>query len=79
LEEDGCPVGVALITFKDVKTAIQAVEVFHGMKVPSSKDQVLWCRQLSGEGAQVKKNKIIIRNLPFNVKNKDWFLSFPEF
>ena len=49
---------------------MKAVTVLHGLivKLGKSKNGVeLWCRQIAGEGAHVKRNKIIIRNLPFKV------------
>ena len=34
----------------------------------SAEGTLLWARQVSGEGAHLKKWRLILRNLPFNVR-----------
>jgi nucleolar protein 4 len=59
-----------------VKGAVEAVPKLHKAIIQSSKStkgasagerQQLWARQLKGEGSMVKKWRVIMRNLPFNV------------
>ncbi|KAK9907300.1 hypothetical protein WJX75_001025 [Coccomyxa subellipsoidea] len=40
-------------------------------KAGESSGTLLWARQVSGEGAHLKKWRLILRNLPFNVKEAD--------
>ncbi|BDA47944.1 probable RNA-binding protein 28 [Coccomyxa sp. Obi] len=40
-------------------------------KAGASSGTLLWARQVSGEGAHLKKWRLILRNLPFNVKEAD--------
>ena len=35
---------------------------------PPAQGALLWARQVSGEGAHLKKWRLILRNLPFNVR-----------
>lgn len=68
-----------------VKTALQAVTQLHGHQLvppvkkrkgskPAAEEpsEPLWARQLKGEGALVKKWRVILRNLPFNVSHTFW-------
>jgi len=59
-----------------VKGAVEAVPKLHkasiqtrmsGKGASSGERQHLWARQLKGEGSMVKKWRVIMRNLPFNV------------
>ena len=58
-----------------VKGAVDAVPKLHGKsprqqqkgKSAGAPDELLWARQLKGEGSMVKKWRLILRNLPFNV------------
>jgi nucleolar protein 4 len=70
---------VALL-FVQVKEALSAVAklhnyVLHEDELPGKKAKkaatasgtLLWARQVSGEGAHLKKWRLILRNVPFNV------------
>lgn len=62
--------------FWQVKAAVEAVAKLHGVSVGSGKQEMtnetaLWARQLKGEGAMVKRWRLILRNLPFNVNIPD--------
>jgi nucleolar protein 4 len=68
---DGCPPGPCIfVTYKTVKAAMEAVTKLHkctevkGTKFPAP----LWARQLGGEGAHVKKWRLIVRNLAWKVR-----------
>ena len=53
-----------------VKAAFEAVTKLHGTALAGKKQaaqEKLWARQLKGEGAMVKKWRLILRNLSFNV------------
>ena len=57
-------------TLLQVKAAFEAVIKLHGSSIGNSTQPhpgKLWARQLKGEGAMVKKWRLILRNLPFNV------------
>ena len=59
-----------------VKEAVDAVPKLHGKsphqqqkgKSAGTPGELLWARQLKGEGSMVKKWRLILRNLPFNVR-----------
>jgi nucleolar protein 4 len=64
LEQDGCPGKIALLVFATVDAAQGAVAALHGTALadPASR---LWARQLGGEGAQVRRWRLIVRNVAF--------------
>ena len=72
LPQDGCRRDHAYVTYHSVKEAIQAVKALHGRPLPNEEESDVllaegrvWARPLGGEGAQVKRWKVIVRNLPF--------------
>ena len=59
-------------TLVQVKAAVEAVTKLHGTNLAGRKQpgqEKLWARQLKGEGSMVKKWRLILRNLPFNVSD----------
>lgn len=69
LREDGCSGEPLFITFASVAECAAAVAALHGrdIAVAGGQRQLLWARQLSGEGQHHKKWRLIIRNLSFKV------------
>lgn len=68
LRQDGCSGEIALVTFAKVHEAQQAVMNLHGRTaIPGSGafSACLWARQLGGEGAQIHRWRIIVRNIAF--------------
>lgn len=63
----------SIVTVRQVKAAFEAVIKLHGTSIGGKQQQQqpglnkLWARQLKGEGSMVKKWRLILRNLPFNV------------
>lgn len=52
-----------------IKDAVQAVRVLHRHVLPATEGpgSRLWARQAAGEGAYIKKWRLILRNLAFQV------------
>lgn len=69
LEQDGCKGAVAFVEYGSVSQAMKAVAALHGRKLPGGGR--LWARQLGGEGAKLKRWRVIVRNLPFDAKEED--------
>ncbi|GAQ92352.1 nucleolar protein 4 [Klebsormidium nitens] len=65
LAKDGCTAPAALAVFQSVRAARAAVAALHGQKVAG---EVVWARELGGEGAKLKKWRLIVRNLAFQAK-----------
>lgn len=67
LQQDGCTGEVALLEFADAAEAQAAVMLLHGRtSIAGHKGPVhLWARQLGGEGSQVRRWRLIIRNVSF--------------
>lgn len=82
LKQDGCTGLVVFVVYDSVKAALGAVATLHAQPLgkqlqKSAKRQKvgaaekaseqLWARQVSGEGLHLKKWRLIIRNLAFQV------------
>lgn len=82
LRADGCTGTPVVVFYANPKAASDAVAKLHGRAVkPGKKGKGggggredadapainLWARQVSGDGAHVKRWRIIVRNLPFQV------------
>ena len=70
LEQDGCPASIALLVFAAVSEARKAVTVLHRWAPPPRAAEAapgLWARQLGGDGAQVRRWRLIVRNVAFSV------------
>ncbi|KAK9842211.1 hypothetical protein WJX81_000775 [Elliptochloris bilobata] len=80
LQRDGCAGQVAFLVYDSVKSALQAVSQLHNRvlepdrgalrskKAGASAGTLMWARQVSGEGLHMKKWRLIVRNLAFDVK-----------
>lgn len=75
LTDDGCSGETALIVFKNVGVALQAVAALHGKSISHARTKggasKLWARQVSGEGLHLKRWRVIVRNLRFTVSEED--------
>ena len=72
LLQDGCPNNVAFIVFSTLAAAQAAVAQLHGERFPaagSTDVTTLWARQLGGEGAQIRRWRLIVRNVAFSVSD----------
>lgn len=83
LEQDGCSGSVVLVQYKTVKEALKAVKSIHGKQKKLSPGRkaaqvTLWARQISGDGKHLKKYRVVVRNLPFNVTEKDIRAAFGD-
>ncbi|XP_010429055.1 PREDICTED: RNA-binding protein 28-like [Camelina sativa] len=68
LAQDGCRVEASAVLFTSVKSACAAVAKLHQTEI---KGNIIWARQLGGEGSKAQKWKLIIRNLPFMATPRD--------
>eukprot|EP00889_Picochlorum_renovo_P004692 jgi/Picre1/31722/NNA_007073.t1 len=83
LEQDGCSGSVILVQYETVKQALHAMKELHGSERrlgPGKKSPsiVLWARQVSGEGKHLKKWRVVVRNIPFNVTEQDLRMAFKD-
>ncbi|KAG0563691.1 hypothetical protein KC19_8G051800 [Ceratodon purpureus] len=68
LAKDGCRQEAVEVVYTSVKVACQAVASLHRQNVGGG--GAIWARQLGGEGAKLKKWRLIVRNLPFMLKEQ---------
>jgi len=71
LARDGCPAPeeTALVTFSSVTEAREAVSKLHrGLVSHKGCLEKLWARQVGGEGSHMRAWRLIVRNVPFGVK-----------
>jgi len=67
LRQDGCTGEVSLLEFADADEAQRVVALLHKRtSIPGSDGICLWARQLGGEGAQVRRWRLIVRNVAFS-------------
>ena len=83
LEQDGCSGSVVVVQYETVKQALKAVKSLHGKKKTLSPGKkavpvILWARQVSGDGKHLKKYRVVVRNLPFHVTEKDLRKAFGD-
>lgn len=76
LEQDGCSGEVVLVRYSTTKDMMTAIAMLHGKDVKLSKGKkspsvMLWARQVSGEGRYLKRWRVVVRNLPFDIKDSD--------
>ena len=93
LRQDGCDGHSVMVHYETGKAAFLAVWALHRKVFPTGirgkEGGVVWARQVNGEGAQVKKWRVILRNLPFGVTEEElaqllgkigfvWSVSIPK-
>lgn len=60
--------GAVAEEIRDQQTKRQKKGQSDGSAIDGAVKQLLWARQVAGEGALMKKWRVIIRNLPFQVR-----------
>ena len=84
LKQDGCTGLVVFVVYDTVKSALAAVIKLHAQPLgkqlqkdakrqkigaAEKESEQVWARQVSGEGLHLKKWRLIIRNLAFQVSS----------
>jgi nucleolar protein 4 len=71
LQQDGCTGEVGLLEFESSDEAQRVVSMLHKRTSLAGCEGIcLWARQLGGEGAQVRRWRLIIRNVAFSASEQ---------